>query len=136
MYRVTCGVVVIAASIWVFGLGGPVFILATLLSLNENLTGARGGGISWNLVLSPGKGCTTLGGAFRGSTGTSWTASVNSSYKVSLLHLSQVMSYRLVTGHICIPWRHLILYLFGLGEKHLPWVQFGWFLTSWQLHQV
>ena len=39
---VTCGVVVIAASIWVFGLGGPVFILATLLSLNENLTGARG----------------------------------------------------------------------------------------------
>ena len=78
---VTCGVVVIAANTWLFGLGGPVFILATLfglrgpvfilatlLSLNDNLTGARGDGISLNLVLSPGKGCTTLGGAFRGST--------------------------------------------------------------------
>ena len=63
-------IVVIVANIWLFGLGGPVFILATLLSLNENLTGARGGGISWNLVLSPGKGCTTLGGALRGSPGT------------------------------------------------------------------
>ena len=47
---VTCGVVVIAANMWLFGLGGPVFILATLLSLNDNLTGARGCGISWNLV--------------------------------------------------------------------------------------
>ena len=110
---VTCGVVVIAANIWPFGLGGPVFILATLLNLNDNLTGARGGGINWNLVLSPGKGCTTLGGALRGSTGTSWTASVNSSCRVSLLHFQQVVSYRLVTGHTYIPWRHLVLYLFG-----------------------
>ena len=62
LWIVTCGVVVIAASILVFGLGGPVFILATLLSLTENLTGTIGGGISWNLVVSLGKGCTTLGG--------------------------------------------------------------------------
>ena len=35
--------------------GGPVLILATLLSLNDSLTGAWGGGISWSLALPPGK---------------------------------------------------------------------------------
>ena len=42
---VTCGVIAMAANILVFVLVGPVFILATLLSLIAKLTGTIGGGI-------------------------------------------------------------------------------------------
>ena len=90
LWIVTWGVVVMAANILVSVLGGSVFILVTLLSLTANLTGTMvGGGMSWNLVLPPGNGCTTLGGAFRGSTWISCTAPVRSCCKVYLLHFSR-----------------------------------------------
>ena len=67
---ITWGWVVMAANILVSLSGGPVFILATLLSFTVKMTGTDGGGFSkaWGLVA--GNGCTILGGPVRGSTGT------------------------------------------------------------------
>ena len=78
-----------AASNFVSLLAGPVFLLATLFSFTVKLAGTNGGCISNVWGLFAGKGCTTLGGPVKGSTGTSWIIYFRSCCKVFLLHSSR-----------------------------------------------
>ena len=132
---VTFGFVVIAASIWDFGLGGPVFILATLLSLNENLTGARGVASTgaWFCLLrrvaplweEPSEALLELHGLPLSTPLAECPCYISAG---CVLQASDRTHIHLLETPGPLPvW---------LGGQCLSWLQFGWLLTSWKLHQV
>ena len=108
MQIVTCGVVIIAASILFFRLGGPVFILATLLSLTAKLDwNNRGwhqlelGAVSWEGMYHLWE---ELSEAQLELHGLSLCQVLLQSVPAAF---QQVVSYRLVTGHTFINQSHL-----------------------------